>query len=220
MFLGSVVSRRERWIPYVRTRMPASLLRILEPEDIVSEAVLKALARQDTFNGSSSAQLAAWFQAIIRNTIRKLVRDQLSRAPLFLEEGTAARLADPSPCPPSQAEALETIETVAAAIRSLPPKQAILFIEVHVQGVKLADAARSLDLTPFSASSALYRAKTKLRSLLETASVDSCFSPSQGSTALWRSRKTSHRCSRKPCRRSAAGPAGQHQPGGGRPLRS
>jgi RNA polymerase sigma factor (sigma-70 family) len=60
----------------------------------------------------------------------------------------------------------EEVERLVAAIKALTDEAALLFIYVKVDGLKLAEAAEKLDLSPEEASRLLYRTKQFLRSRL------------------------------------------------------
>lgn len=132
-------------------------------EDAVAEAFLTAYERIGRFD--ASRPFRPWFYRIVVHGALKAARaagrTDASEAALELLE----RQRDPAPGPEDSALRAETRETVAAGVRSLPPKQrAVLVLRYYLQ-MEEAEIARTLGCPVGTVKWRLHAARARLRRL-------------------------------------------------------
>ena len=162
-----------------RLHLPPSLRSKLDPSDVVQQTLLKAHQNLDQFQGQNEAELAAWLQRILANTLTDALREfggakrdvALERS---LEEAVAASSAwleavqrpDPS-SPSAQAMRHEEFLRLAEALERLPDDQRTAVELHHLQGCSVADIGEQLDRTEAAVAGLLRRGLKKLRELLQ-----------------------------------------------------
>jgi RNA polymerase sigma-70 factor (ECF subfamily) len=112
----------ERSLPplrrWARGRLPTWARSAVDTQDLVQDAVLRALPRLKTFEALHPGALQAYFRQAITNHIRDQIRRVQAKPP-----GTELldRHADPGPSPLEQAIGREGIERYEAALEQLRP---------------------------------------------------------------------------------------------------
>ena len=162
-----------------RLHLPLRLRSKLDPSDVVQQTLLKAHQNLDQFRGQNEAELAAWLQRILANTLTDALREfggakrdvALERS---LEEAVAASsarleaLLRPDPSSPSAlAMWQEEFLCLAEALARLPNDQRTVVELHHLQGCSVADIGEQLDRTEAAVAGLLRRGLKKLRELLQ-----------------------------------------------------
>lgn len=129
-----------------------------EAEDLVQEAMLRAVSHWRSFRGSSA--FTTWLFQIVVNVFR----DRLRR------RGFETLAADPIDArqrdPLASSEAKEVGEIVAAAVSTLPPRQREVLVLVAYENLSVTDAAEVLGITAGNARTNLHLARERLKQQL------------------------------------------------------
>ncbi|MES2151452.1 MAG: sigma-70 family RNA polymerase sigma factor [Pseudomonadota bacterium] len=129
---------------------------VIDGEDIVQDALVKALAARASFGGLENPQ--AWLYRIAHNASLDFLRHR-ARAPLMADEDELATLASPD---------LPNPEIAATCMRSfmrLPPLQRSAVILKDVLGHSLGEAAVITASSEPAVKSALQRGRVRLRAV-------------------------------------------------------
>lgn len=158
-----------------RDRIITVVARVAGPgadaEDLAQDAFLKAFAALDRFDGRSA--LFTWIYRIAVNTARDWV-DYRRRRPSVPLEGAFGGLAepvDPGRQPAQAAEAHELRVAVRAALELLPEPFRTTLILREMEGHSYEEVAEILGVSIGTVESRLFRARGKLRVLLERQGV-------------------------------------------------
>jgi RNA polymerase sigma factor (sigma-70 family) len=136
-------------------------------EDVVSETFLVAHERWHTFD-SGRGTVQSWLYGIATNLVHRRQRDEvrgfraLARTgtdPL-VEESHAERVI-------ARADASSLSRSVADALARLPARQRDVLLLFAVAELEYAEIAAALDIPLGSVQSALFRARTKIRSAMK-----------------------------------------------------
>ncbi len=154
------------------------LSRRFDPSDLVQEALLKAHANRNAFQGTTEAEWVKWLREVLASTLIDQVRKARARKrdvaleqslQQFLAESTArlesfcvSRLASPS----QVAEQRELFALVSQAIEQLPAGQREAVVLRDLMQEPVAEIARRLQRTPKSVAGLLLRGRRRLRELL------------------------------------------------------
>lgn len=130
-----------------------------DADDLVQEALTRAVARADTFKAGTN--LRAWLFTILHNVHVNRVRSRASRADEVPVEDVEDRLVTA----PRQEESVELREMMRV-VRSLPDDQRKVLLLVAVEGLKYDEVARVLDVPIGTVMSRLSRAREAVRSRL------------------------------------------------------
>jgi RNA polymerase sigma-70 factor (ECF subfamily) len=142
-----------------------------DAEDLAQDAFLKAFAALDRFDGRSA--LFTWIYRIAVNTARDWVDYRRRRPVVPLEgpHGGPAEPADTSPLPAEAAERQELRAAVRAALERLPEPFRTTLILREMEGHSYEEVAEILGISIGTVESRLFRARAKLRALLEQQGV-------------------------------------------------
>lgn len=142
--------------------------RRLEPEELLHQALERALSRSDQLRDLEQAE--AWVARIVRNTVLDELRRERRRSteePAVLLEAAS----DPTPD-------LDLCTCVLAQMGRLRPAYAFILKRVVIEGAPLAEVAGELDISLNNASVRLHRAREALRNAVAshcgTTSTSSC----------------------------------------------
>lgn len=139
-----------------------------DAEDLAQEAFLKAFAALDRFDGRSA--LFTWIYRIAVNTARDWVDHRRRRPVVPFEEGQTEP-ADPGSQPAEAAERQELRAAVRAALERLPEPFRTTIILREMEGNSYEQVAEILGISIGTVESRLFRARAKLRALLEQQGV-------------------------------------------------
>ena len=158
-----------------RDRIITVVARVAGPgadaEDLAQDAFLKAFAALDRFDGRSA--LFTWIYRIAVNTARDWV-DYRRRRPVVPLEGTfggAAEPVDQSAPPGELAERDELRAAVRDAVERLAEPFRTTLILREMEGHSYEEVAEILGVSIGTVESRLFRARVKLRALLEQLGV-------------------------------------------------
>jgi len=158
-----------------RDRIITVVARVAGPgadaEDLAQDAFLKAFAALDRFDGRSA--LFTWIYRIAVNTARDWVDYRRRRPVVPLEgpHGGPAEPADTAALPAEAAEREELRATVRAALERLPEPFRTTLILREMEGHSYEEVAEILGISIGTVESRLFRARAKLRALLEQQGV-------------------------------------------------
>ena len=127
--------------------------------DAVQEALLKAWNHRDEFRGE--AALDSWIHRIALNAAIDLTRRRKRRAEDELDPESVE--AGPSSAAESQYAEHAFGKDLATAMQRLSSKERQIFRLKHVEGLRLAEVAESLQMPIGSVKNSLFRAVRKLR---------------------------------------------------------
>lgn len=154
----------ERYLPRLRRwaqgRIPAWARNGVDTEDIVQDALMKTMARIETFDPHHSASLQAYIHTALRNRITDLVREaRQQREVLPVEE----RREDPAADPLAEAIGRERFARYTGALQRLGEEDRGLIIMRFEWGFSHQEIARETGrATPDGARMALRRALVRL----------------------------------------------------------
>lgn len=138
-------------------------------EDLVQEAVARALARPERFRGQSSP--FSFLCGILLNLVRSELRRRRLRRWLSLDRVVeeAPRAEPASGLPGAEAAAIERerIAALRAAVERLPHHQRAAIVLVHLEGVSAKDAAAALGTSEAAVWQAVSRGRAALRRSLD-----------------------------------------------------
>ena len=135
----------------------------IEPEDIVSEAFLRALRSVDKFEWTGEESFLRWVLGIARNVRREEARRR--KSVLSLERAESAAAAGPSPSRILARE--ERLERFEKAMRGLPEHYREVLRLVRIEGLKIHEAAERVGKSPDAVKHLLARALRSLREKLD-----------------------------------------------------
>lgn len=142
-----------------------------QAEDLAQEAMLKAWARRESFDGKSDVR--TWLFAIVRNHWLDCLRHKMTRSaqreqtqPMQEGEGQYVPV-DHRPSPPHQAMQDELSRAVARAMQTLPDEQREALALRESDGLSFAQIAQMLGVPPPTVKSRVRYALLKLASELE-----------------------------------------------------
>ncbi|HEY7308326.1 MAG TPA: sigma-70 family RNA polymerase sigma factor [Gemmataceae bacterium] len=150
-----------------------------DSSDLIQETLLKAQRKLEQFRGTTEAELIAWLQQILANTLRDEVRKARAKErDVALEQSLeaavadssarlAAFLADERASPVEQAERHEQLLRLAAAMNLLPEDQRTAVIQRDLLGASVAEIAEQMERTPKAVAGLLLRGRAALRRLLK-----------------------------------------------------
>ena len=162
----------ERAIRYIRVKLWAMLRRRVESEDVLQEVLLEAsrLVPETEWASMGEADFYPLLTGMIDNKIRALVRFHLAQrravhreVPLSPEEGDAP---GGGKTPSAELMARELSEDLERAIGELPARQQEVIRLVHLEKLRVAEAADLMGKTPNATSVLLYHALKRLGTIL------------------------------------------------------
>jgi RNA polymerase sigma factor (sigma-70 family) len=179
-FLPIILERLPSWIGYIERRIPRRSRNSKESQDLLQDALYKALIATSSFKGETDAQYWKWFQVVVLNLLKKYKRgsaNPVMNSQLVLETPgplNSSPWADPlkeyEPASRSlTAEDIlmleEEIDQLLRDLNSIPSEQAAVVFLVCFWGEKLNVSAEMLGISPEVASRRLWRGREALREL-------------------------------------------------------
>lgn len=159
-----LVARQIRLDPKLQARF--------DVDDIVSEAVTRALSSLQQFRGTSEAEFVRWLQEVCRTTSLDMMRRQFmdKRSPEVeaAVNHSSVRLdqflADQSLSPSMKAEWQEVARRFAEALEELDPRQREVVILRDLHKLPIKEIAEKLGETDRAVAGLLRRGRAALRS--------------------------------------------------------
>jgi RNA polymerase sigma-70 factor, ECF subfamily len=159
-----------------RTSLDPRLRGLLDPSDVVQEALLKAHAKLHQFRGNSAGELRAWLRTILTNEIARVARKHLGGID-GLEESLHAALEESSGrleawlvagslSPRQHALREENLLLLMRAIDQLPEDQRAAIELRYLQGRPPPEVAKLLGRSTASTAGLLRRGLQALREVL------------------------------------------------------
>lgn len=148
-----------------------------EAEDAVQETLLAALRTHRAFAGRSS--MRTWLHGILKHKIADALRRQAREVHLdddsdddaidrlFTADGHWRRPPSLAQDPEASLSQRQFLDALEACIGSLPRNTARVFTLREVMGLDIAEICRTLGISQNHCSVMLFRARLKLRSMLE-----------------------------------------------------
>lgn len=146
-------------------------------EDVVHDTIVAALQGAAQFAGRASAR--TWLTGILLRRIADVLRRQRRAAQIPNHRSAAAddaRAADGEATaheplvdhhdPQRLLEGRQTVQGLEACLRRLPPESARIVVMREIEGLSTDETAQRLGLAPAAVSSALHRARQRLRRCL------------------------------------------------------
>lgn len=146
-------------IASLRRYARALLRNRVDAEDLVQEALARAIARADTFKAGTN--LRAWLFTILHNVHVNQVRSRASRPDEVPMEAVESRLTTA----PRQEERVEVREMMRV-IEELPEEQRQVLLLVALEGLKYDEVADALGIPIGTVMSRLSRARDAVRAKL------------------------------------------------------
>jgi RNA polymerase sigma-70 factor (ECF subfamily) len=138
-------------------------------EDVVQETFTKAWLRIGSFQGDSG--LYTWLYRVAVNACKDHLKRTRRRPAGSLEEvASAVALPAPDEPPVEGIERREARRRVRAAIAALPPKFRVVLALREIEGMPYQEIARVLSLSLGTVESRLFRARRRLKAILESGS--------------------------------------------------
>jgi RNA polymerase sigma-70 factor (ECF subfamily) len=161
--------RHVRWI---RKRVYSILRNLEDTEDVVQDSLLKAYRHLPEFRESHG--FSTWITKIAVNTALMLLRKRKSRPEVSFALGGEADktsriwdVPDPYQSIERKYAREETLEFMSRAVNRLPAPYRNVLEQYHAQEKSMTEAADKLGITVASAKTRLFRARRRLRSMLE-----------------------------------------------------
>jgi RNA polymerase sigma-70 factor (ECF subfamily) len=158
---GELVERYQAMIASVAWKFgtPAS-----EIEDAVSDVFLKVYRNLNRYKPEHA--FSTWLYRVAANAVvdRSRRRRPWNEDGVELEDHVAAAPASAH----ERVERTERVEALRAALRDLPTKQRLVIVLVHVEGMTVHEAARTLDVPEGTVKTRLMRGRRALREILES----------------------------------------------------
>ncbi len=160
---------------HISKRMPETLKRKLDFEDITQQALLEAFVKIDRLRETSQPAFRAWLKAIGEITMLRLLRDQrrkkrggdyrqlesLSGAASSMEN-LLSQLPDTSKTASSVVARRQAVTALRVAVAGLPVDQRQA-IEFHLlKGLSVDETAETMERTPAAVRGLIHRGKQKL----------------------------------------------------------
>jgi RNA polymerase sigma-70 factor (ECF subfamily) len=132
-------------------------------EDIVQDAVLRALQYFASFRGDTSGR--AWLLQIVRNAAYAAVKSRRIGTDVPLETDDAMELPDPGPGPEAQLAQRQDLEQLDQALAALPMELRECLILCELERLSYKDIARVTGAPIGTVMSRLWRARQALMRL-------------------------------------------------------
>jgi RNA polymerase sigma-70 factor (ECF subfamily) len=142
----------------------------LDPSDIVQQTLLDALQKLDEFRGATDRERASWLREIFVNNLADVFRAFNRQKRDIKRERSSARLTTWLETWPTatfeEAAKNEQLLRLAWALSELPETQHVAIELHHLQGLSLAQTAKSLHRSEASVAGLIRRGMAQLRELL------------------------------------------------------
>jgi RNA polymerase sigma-70 factor (ECF subfamily) len=132
-------------------------------EDIVQDAVLRALQYFPSFRGDTSGR--AWLLQIVRNAAYAAVKSRRIGTDVPLETDDAMELPDPGPGPEAQLAQRQDLEQLDQALAALPMELRECLVLCELERLSYKDIARVTGVPIGTVMSRLWRARQALMRL-------------------------------------------------------
>ncbi len=132
-------------------------------DDLFQDIFFKIHKAANSYNKSN--RLSPWIFTIAVNTIRNHIRDQKpiqNHLSLCGEESPELQLVDESPSPEKMTQSKQLMQWLQKAMAELPPKQCEALNLTIIEGMKLNDAAKILDVPLSTIKTYVRRARQSL----------------------------------------------------------
>jgi RNA polymerase sigma-70 factor (ECF subfamily) len=167
-------SYRPSMVILARMHLDRRLWAKLDPEDMVQQTCLEAVAKWGQFTGTMEQQCKAWVRQIllhnildeIRKSGREVTLELVNQSSVRLLESLAAAHSSPS----QRAARNEELDRLAEALLQLTDEQQQAVILHHLHGLKLADVAETLGRKLPATAGLIHRGLKRLKEILETGS--------------------------------------------------
>ncbi|WP_066646829.1 RNA polymerase sigma factor [Christensenella timonensis] len=133
-----------------------------DAQDAAQDAIIKMYGSIRKFSFQSA--FSTWMYRVVANTCLDLIRRRKPSVPM--EEYTDAAVSRDGN-PDEQAENNELGRSIRAAVQELSEKYRTVLILKDMEGLKYEEVAEILSITPGTVKSRLFRAREKLRRILE-----------------------------------------------------
>jgi len=157
--LSSFGAELEVHIASLRRYARALLRNRADAEDLVQEALARAIARADTFQ--TGTNMRAWLFTILHNVHVNQVRSRASRPDEVTVESVESRLTTPA----RQEERVEVREMMRA-LDELPDEQRQVLLLVALEGLKYEEVAEMIGVPIGTVMSRLSRGREAVRAKL------------------------------------------------------
>ncbi|MBI3866229.1 MAG: sigma-70 family RNA polymerase sigma factor [Planctomycetia bacterium] len=134
-------------------------------EDVAQDVFLAAFQHLATFDASKGS-FRTWLLAITRNQFRNRIRRIGPTAVASVPDRHHVRT------PAELASEAEWFERLDAGLAALPDDQRLTFVLVELQGLTYQEAADIAETTVGTVKSRLFRAKARLREILEPMRIE------------------------------------------------
>jgi RNA polymerase sigma-70 factor, ECF subfamily len=178
-----------RWRAYLlflaRSHPAARPGGIVEPSDVVQDALADALRQRERFRGTTEGEYAVWLRRILSGRLTDAVRaahrakrdaarvHSLDAALAASSGRWAAALAADQSSPSQRAMRNEDLLRLADALAALPLAQREVVLLRHGLGWSLDRIAVQLERTPSATAGLLKRGLKQLRQVLDTSETES-----------------------------------------------
>ncbi len=132
--------------------------------ECLQEAFLAALEVSRRKSVRNWRALLHWL--VVRRAIDRL-RQRMTESTRHEQLAISMTVVRPNPGPAQQAETAELVANLRKSLTKLPPLQAQAFCLRYISDLSYRDIGRTLDMKISTVGSALHRARSQLRSLLE-----------------------------------------------------
>lgn len=168
----------------IALRLPSSVKSVADPDDVLQEVYMQAIRDISTCKAGSPGAFVAWLNGVADHRVGELIRyvnckkrgGQMQRVELGSPGsesswGNGVELLSDSCATPGRAAARnEAVAAVRNAVNQLPPDQHEVARLHALEGQTLAETAQSVRRSSAAARGLVYRAKQRLRELLESSS--------------------------------------------------
>lgn len=154
-----VASCREELLKSIRLKIGAPLRASLEPEDVLQEVQLRALASISKFRWQGDGSFEAWLKGIASNFILHSAKTHHRRRELQI-------LGDPraSGVSPSHGERRnERFERLKKSVEQLPPDYRTVVRLARIEGLTISEVAERMGRSSTAVKSLLFKAMKKLQ---------------------------------------------------------
>jgi RNA polymerase sigma-70 factor (ECF subfamily) len=151
-----------------RLWLPRRAQRKLDASDLVQDALLKAHAKGDQFEGKTDAQYKAWLRKILRNCLLddlkklRVPEDSINQAE-DASRWTEKRLATNAPSVGSRVAHDELLELLGKTLAELPNDSQDVLALHYLGGLKVGQIAEELGRTRASVAGLIRRGLERLR---------------------------------------------------------
>ena len=150
-------------IPRLRRYALALLRDPQRAEDLLQETLARALGRMHFWRVGSD--LRAWLFSIMHNQFANDCRSAARRPQMVDWDGIQGTVGEPASA--AGADSGVGIDDIEVALLQLPTEQRAVLLLVSLEGLSYAETARALGVKPGTVMSRLYRARERLRELLD-----------------------------------------------------